>query len=101
VKTTRTRLALGAAASLLALQGCAVPGSPDYDAKFGSAWRTMQGQQVADPAATTRNANARETMDGRAVREARERYVESFSSPPPSNVTNINVGSGSGSGSGR
>ena len=82
----------------LLLQGCAVPASPGYDGLFGSAWRTLQAQQVADPAAVQRNARATDAMDPRAAREARERYVESFASPPPSNVINIGVGSGGGSG---
>jgi hypothetical protein len=82
-------------ASVLALlQGCAMPASPNYDARFGSAWRTLQGQQVADPAATQRHANAKDSMDPRAAREARERYVESFAAPPATNVINIGVGGG-------
>jgi hypothetical protein len=86
---------LALSATSVLLQGCAVPASPDYDARFGSAWRTLQGQQVADPAAAQRHANAKDSMDPRAVREARERYVQSFASPPPTNVINIGVGGGS------
>jgi hypothetical protein len=90
-RLTGSALALGTAALLHA---CALPGSPHYDSQFGSAWRTLQGQQVADPAAALRHAKALESMDPRAVREARERYVESFKSPPPTNVINIGVGGG-------
>jgi hypothetical protein len=88
-------LAVALAAGAALLQGCAIPASPDYDARFGSAWRTLQGQQVADPAAAQRHAKAKDSMDPRAAREARERYVESFASPPPTNVINIGVGGGS------
>ncbi|HSI58041.1 MAG TPA: hypothetical protein VLA16_10810 [Ideonella sp.] len=88
----RSSTPMGLAACLLALGGCAATASPDWDARFGDRLRVLQAQQLIDPAAPTRNAQASAPTDGRTTREAMERHVESYRSPPPSNVINIGVG---------
>jgi hypothetical protein len=82
------------AASLLALGGCAATASPDWDARFGESARNLNAQQVYDPAAPAKNAQARLHADGRTVREAGDRQVETYRSPPPASVINIGVGTG-------
>jgi len=82
-----------AAACLLALGGCAATASPDWDARFGDSARTLNAQQLIDPAAPVKNAQVQARADGRTVREASERQVESYRSPPPASVINIGVGS--------
>jgi len=91
-----SRLAFGLAASLagLILQGCAVSGSPDFDARFGDAARQLNAQQLIAPGAPLRNADHRTRLDGRTAREARDSYVESYSSPPQSSVIQLNIGTG-------
>lgn len=83
---------IGLAACLFALGGCAATASPDWDASFGDRSRIMKTQQLIDPAAGERNAQASPRTDGRTAREATERHVESYRSPPPTNVINIGVG---------
>ncbi|HEY9065129.1 MAG TPA: hypothetical protein VIO33_09110 [Burkholderiaceae bacterium] len=85
---------LVAAACLLALGGCAASASPAWDARFGESNRMLAAQQVLDPAAPTRNAQTVPRTDGRTAREAVNRHVESYRSPPPTNVINIGVGAG-------
>ena len=87
-----------AAAALLALlgAGCAATTSPDYDSVFGDATRILSAQQVLDPQAAQRNANVLPPTDGRTVREAMDRQVDDYRSPPPTNVINIGVGGGNG-----
>ena len=82
----------GSAASLLALGACAATASPDWDARFGDSARALRAQQVIDPAAPTRNAQATPPTAGRTVQEAGVRQVESYRSPPPASVINIGVG---------
>ena len=83
------------AALLLALGGCAATASPEWDARLGQSTRALRAQQVIDPAAPARNAQATPRSDGRTAREAMTRHVESYRSPPPANVTNISIGGGS------
>ena len=85
---------LCAGACLLALGGCAATASPDWDATFGDRSRAMRAQQVIDPAAPARNAQATQPTDGRTIREASDRHVETYRNPPPTNVINIGVGGG-------
>jgi len=85
---------LGAAACLLALGGCAATASPEWDATFGERSRILKAQQVIDPAAPTRNAQASGNANGRTVRDAMDRHGETYKNPPPSNVISIGVGSG-------
>ncbi len=82
------------AACLLTLAACAATASPDWDARFGDSARALNSQQLIDPAAPVKNAQAQAHADGRTVREASERHVESFRSPPPASVINIGVGTG-------
>lgn len=79
------------AAGAWLLQGCAVSGSPDYDSRFGEAARALHAQQLIDPDAPTRNVNAIPPVDGRSLREAHDRYIDSFAAPPQPTVVNIGV----------
>jgi hypothetical protein len=90
---TITKLSI-TAASLLALGGCAATASPDWDARFGDSARNLNAQQTIDPAAPVKNAQTQPRADGRTVREASERQVETYRSPPPASVINIGVGTG-------
>jgi hypothetical protein len=82
------------AAAALNLGGCAATASPEWDARFGDSNRTIAAQQVLDPAAPTRNAQANPRTDGRTAREALERHAETYRNPPPTSVINIGVGAG-------
>ena len=91
----RTSNLIGAAVCLLALGGCAATASPDWDARFGDSVRILKAQQLIEPDAPTRNAQAIPPTDGRTVHEAMIRHVESYRSPPPTTVINIgNIGTG-------
>ncbi len=80
------------------LAGCAASSSPGYDSRFGDSARNLRAQQVIDPAAPARNGQRVLGTDGQTARESVDRYVDSFKSPPPSNVINIGIGGGSDSG---
>jgi hypothetical protein len=45
-----------------------------------------------DPGAPLRHGDAQGRMDGRSAREAHERYVQSFGTPPQSSVINSGAG---------
>lgn len=79
----------------LLLGGCAASASPGWDDVFGDASRVLKAQQVIDPAAPTKNAQATPAADGRTVREAAERHVDSYRNPPAPTVMNIGVGGAS------
>lgn len=79
----------------LALGGCA-SGSPQWDRQFGDSARQLKAQQLRDPAAPHRHAGAEPMADGRTVREAGDRYVDTLRAPPPNNVIQIGVGQGGG-----
>lgn len=81
-----------AAASLIALGGCAATASPQWDAHFGDSPRALNAQQLIDPGAPARNAQTVAKGDGRTTRDAMDRHAESYRSPPPTNVINIGVG---------
>lgn len=85
--------AAAAAVLLAALAGCAQT-SPEWDASFGDAARQLRAQQLIDPAAPQRHQGAAIRADGRATREAGERYLDSYKAPPPSTVININGAAG-------
>jgi hypothetical protein len=88
------KLLIGFVATLLA--GCAVPPTPNYDAKFGDAVRQARQMQTLNPDAGTRPPVA-VSMDGKAANESMVRYHDSFKAPPP--VTNvINIGGSIGGG---
>ncbi|WP_280155677.1 hypothetical protein [Piscinibacter sp. XHJ-5] len=78
----------------LVLQGCAASASPGYDSVFGDAARGLRSQQLIDPNAGKRNAAAVVKQDGRAAREAHDRYVETYTAPPQTTVINIGIGGG-------
>ena len=91
----RTSNFIYTAISLLALGGCAATASPDWDARFGDSVRILKAQQLIEPDAPTRNAQAVPPTDGRTAREAMDRHVESYRTPPPTTVINIgNIGTG-------
>ena len=76
----------GVALCLLALAGCSVTGSPDWDARFGDRVKVLNAQQLVDPAATARNGQVNPPSEGRTVREAIERHVDGYRTPPQSSV---------------
>lgn len=81
--------ALGAA---LTLAGCST--TPNYDARFGEAVRAAKASMVLYPDAAAQGDEVL-GMDGRAARDAMDRYQDSFHRPPP--VTNvINIGGQNG-----
>jgi len=81
-----------AAIGLIVLGGCAASASPQWDARFGDGPRALNAQQLIDPGAPARNAQAVAKSDGRNTRDAMDRHAESYRSPPPTNVINIGVG---------
>jgi len=83
-----------AAAALTALGGCAATASPQWDARFGDSARALGAQQLIEPDAPARNAQAVARTDGRNARDAMDRHAETYRSPPPTNVINIGVGGG-------
>lgn len=71
--------------------------TPNLDEKFGMAVETARAQQTINPNAS-RNTEPVTGLDGRAGREAVERYEASFQRPPPpANVFSIGVSGNSGS----
>lgn len=79
---------------LAALGGCAVPPTPNYDARFGDAVRQARQMMIINPSPSAQPAPG---MDGKAAAEAVGRYHDSFKAPPPV-VNVINIG---GAGGGR
>ena len=78
-----------------ALAGCA-PASPQFDRAFGETVPALRAQQTLNPDAPLANQNKSvDGVDGRAAREAMNRYYKSFAEPPAqTNVFNIGVGTG-------
>jgi hypothetical protein len=77
--------------------GCAST-SPDYDARFSDTTRALLQRQVADPGAGQRHADQQPAMDGRSVREAGARQLESFRSPPAPQQITLGVSGGTSTG---
>ncbi|MBI2307528.1 MAG: hypothetical protein HYU78_09505 [Rhodocyclales bacterium] len=105
MKTVEMKSSLGVLAILLALAGCSSGSSnllsrtPVLDSQFGQAVEMAKAQQTINKDAG-KNPDPVNGLDGRAAREAVERYETSFQKPPPpQNVFNIGVSSGSGGGS--
>jgi hypothetical protein len=90
------RLAAASAAVLALLTAGCASTSPDYDSLFGDATRVLNAQQLIDPQAAQRNADAVPPTDGRTMREAMDRQVESYKKPPPTSVVNIGLSGGTG-----
>ena len=76
------------------LGGCAASASPDWDAAFGDRSRTLKAQQLINTTAASSNGQSVTASDGRTVREASERHLETYRNPPPPTVINIGVGGG-------
>jgi hypothetical protein len=88
-----TLAAILASACVLAVSsGCAASASPDWDSRFGDSVRVLHAQQALDPQASVRNAQATPRTDGRTVREAGDRHLETYRNPPTPTVINIGVG---------
>jgi len=83
------------ASGALALGGCAATTTPDWDARFGDSLRRLQAGQLIAPDAPARHGQTVPPTDGRSVVEALQRQVESYRSPPASNVIQIGTGSSS------
>jgi hypothetical protein len=80
------------AAALYQLTGCA-PVAPNLDNNFGNSLNALKAYQTINPEASANTANP--DMDGRAAKEAIDRYYKSFSAPAPhQNVFTIGVGRG-------
>jgi len=91
----RTAIGSTALAAIALLSACST--TPNWDRVEGDAVRTLRAQHAIDPSAARRNAGARPEVDGRTTREAVARVVDSYRTPPPSNVINIGVGGGASS----
>lgn len=75
--------------STLGLVAGCVAIHPEVDYRAGDAVTAAKNAQTLNPQ-PVRDPNAVSGIDGRAAREAMDRYVESFRSPPSTmNVTNI------------
>jgi hypothetical protein len=80
------------AAALSLSAGCA-PVAPRLDSDFGKSLNALKTYQTINPHASANTANP--DMDGRAAKEAIDRYYKSFTAPAPhQNVFTIGVGSG-------
>lgn len=80
---------------LTLLTGC-VATSPDWDARFGEAARTVAAQQTIAPEAS-RNADPVAGIDGKAAQGAMGEYAKSYAQPThQTSAFTIGVG-GSGS----
>ena len=91
-----TSILAGAVGALVAtLAGCA-PTSPEFDRTFGETVPLLRAQQTLNANASVDNQKKSvDGVDGRAAREAINRYHKSFAEPPaPTNVFNIGVGTG-------
>jgi hypothetical protein len=94
-RSQRLLLQLISLAALGLLSACA-PTTPQWDASFGNAVSTAIAQQTLNPDAYS-NPDPVSGIDGRAAREAMDRYQKSFKQPAPQpNVFTIGVGSGGG-----
>ena len=101
MSTIRMLWALLAMALIQGLGGCmsqpTYSRTPNLDEQFGVAVETARAQQTLNPNAA-KNTDPVKGIDGRAGREAVERYEASFQRPqPPSNIFSIGV-SGNNSG---
>jgi hypothetical protein len=81
---------------VMLLGGCAVPATPNYDARFGDAVRQSRERMTLNPGAASAAAPA-PGMDGKSAMEAVGRYQDSFKAPPPV-VNVINIGGSVGTG---
>jgi hypothetical protein len=79
---------------LVILGGCA--STTNFDESFGKSVTAIRISQTKSPMASLANKDKSiDGIEGRAAREAMQRYYQSFVEPPPPvNVFNIGVGSG-------
>ena len=80
--------------------GCTATGAPEDELRFGTATRALRAQQFIAADAPTRHADTLPRADGRTMREAVDRQVDSFRKPPATHIINIGVGNGGGGGGG-
>ena len=89
-----------AALAICTLTACA-PTTPNLDNNFGEASRVLRAQQTRNPDAPVANRDKLpDGLEGRAAREAYERYQQSFTNPPQPTVNVFGVGLGGTSGGG-
>jgi hypothetical protein len=74
---------------VVAVSGCVAP-APRVERDFGVAVRANLAAQVANPAAAA-NTDPASGIDGRAARNAQERYEKSFAQPEPAPTLMINT----------
>jgi hypothetical protein len=90
-----TPFAMAIAAGFL-LAGCASTTTPYLDQHFGEAVKAARAQQTINPDAS-KNPDPVAGVDGRAAKDAMDRYHKSFENPPASfNVLNIGGSMNSG-----
>ena len=78
------------AVSLLFLLTSCAPTTPKFDSHFGQAVRLTFAQQILNPEAGF-NPNPVIGIDGRAARESKGRYQNSFKEPTPA-ANNFTIG---------
>lgn len=84
---------IAAALSVVGTLSACVSTTPQWDQKFGETVNMAIAQQTLNPDAS-RNTNPVSGIDGRAAREAVDRYQKSFGKPEPQpNVFTIGVSS--------
>lgn len=76
---------------IVGLTGC-VATSPNWDARFGEAARTVAAQQVISPEAS-RNVDPVAGIDGKAAQGAMGEYAKSYTQPERQSDFTIGVGS--------
>lgn len=87
----RKLISITGALTMTFLTGC-VATSPNWDASFGEAARTVAAQQVLNPDAS-RNTSTVSGIDGKAAQATMSEYAKSFTQPEPQpNVLTIGVG---------
>ena len=93
-----TTLQIATALTLVSVLTACVEPAPRYEAEFGSATRATLKAQIINPDAGN-NPDPVAGLDGRAARDAINKYQRSFAEPKPTeNVFNIGVGSSSSGG---
>jgi hypothetical protein len=85
----RYKTTTGTLAALCFVSGC-VSIHPELDQRSGDAIVAAKNAQTLNPH-VTRDPNAVSGIDGRPAKEAMDRYVDSFKSPP-TNTNVINIG---------
>ena len=93
-----TTLQIATALTLVSVLTACVEPAPRYEAEFGSATRATLKAQIINPNAGN-NPDPVAGLDGRAARDAINKYQNSFAEPKPiENVINIGVGTGNSGG---